>query len=87
MSNELPPQTDDLIASVLRLPVADRMTVANALLISIEDVGEDTGLAEAGNCWDDEIAKRLAEINSKAVKPIPSAEMWQKIGGKPDARN
>ena len=86
MSSNLPPETNELITSALRLPVTDRVALAKAMLESVEDTN-DVPQVEIDDSWDQEIARRLAEIESGKIKPIPSSELWKQLGGKPNDGN
>lgn len=81
--NELP-ETNQIIASALRLPLNKRMNVVNAMLASVEDDSEILPQAENDAAWNDEIAKRIEELKNGEVETIPSAELWKRIGGKPN---
>lgn len=84
-SNEIP-ETSELIASALRLPIPDRVALVNAMLASMEDGDEQGSQSEIDKSWDDEIARRVKEIETGQVNTIPSSELWERIGGKPNAR-
>jgi putative addiction module component (TIGR02574 family) len=64
-----------LLDDALLLPTADRAELAGLLIDSLEE-GADEGAQQA---WSDEIAKRLAEIDSGAVKPIPWSEVRRRM--------
>jgi len=87
MSSKIPSNTGDLIDSALSLPLSDRVVLANAILASMDDAADDFGQKEAGAAWADAIAQRVTEIETGQVRTIPSSKMWNRIGGKPDARN
>ena len=64
----------EILDKALELPDFDRADLAAALLESLdEDVDEDVdeGIEAA---WSEEIARRIQEVESGAVKPIP----WEK---------
>ena len=78
------PSPEDLIASAMQLPLADRVALANAMLNSIEpSTGSDVPQEEVDAAWDAEIARRIDDIDSGRVSTIPSSEVWKRIGGKP----
>lgn len=63
-------ETDKVLEDALKLPAEARAAVAGRLIESLDtDVDED---AEAA--WSAEIARRLGELDSGAVKTIP----WEK---------
>ena len=85
-TNTMPytPNTDELIATAMQLPVSDRVALANAMLSSIEPSADsDTTQEEVDAAWDVEIARRIDDIDSGRVKTVPSSEVWKRIGGKP----
>ena len=84
MTNEQPP-SNEIIASAMRLPIHDRLALANAMLDSIEGSSEQTPQAEIDQSWSDEISRRLQELESGEVKAVPSSELWKQLGGKPNA--
>ena len=80
--------TDEIIASALRLPVAEREQVVDALQQSLIDETIDHGPEdppdEVEAAWSEEIARRIADIDSGRVKTIPAEEAERIIRG--DAR-
>ena len=69
------PNTSKILKDVLNLPPEARAALAGSLLESLEDHVDP----EAEAAWEDEIAKRLKEIDSSAVKMIPWSEARRKI--------
>ena len=68
----------DLLKEALKLPPEARAALAGCLLESLDqEVDED---AEAA--WQVEIDRRLREIDSGKVKPIPWSEARRKITGR-----
>jgi putative addiction module component (TIGR02574 family) len=65
----------ELLGTALKLPVAARAALAGALLESLDD--EVDPRAEA--LWKREIDRRLRELDSGKVKPIPWAEARRRI--------
>jgi len=86
MATDLTPH--EIIASVLRLPLAERERVLHALQESMIDDTIDHGpedpAAEVEAAWSDEIANRIADIDYGRVKTIPAEEAERIIRG--DAR-
>ena len=85
MSGNNTPDTSQLIASALRLPMSERMALVNAMLKSAENTSEKPTQEEVDASWNTEIAKRVNELKNGEVEAIPSAELWKRIGGKPNA--
>jgi hypothetical protein len=77
--------THEIIASALQLPFAAREEVIVALQESLIDASIDHGREEPADevesAWGEEIARRIADIDSGRVKTIPSAEAWKFIDG------
>jgi putative addiction module component (TIGR02574 family) len=73
--------THDIIVSALKLPLAAREEVINALQDSmIDDSIEHPPAGEEDDAaWGEEIARRIADIESGRVKTIPSEEAWKII--------
>ncbi len=69
----------DLVAELSQrareLAPEDRARLAEELLASIEGHLEP----EVDAAWDDEIRKRIAEVESGAVKLIPAAEVFERV--------
>ena len=68
----------ELLKEALKLPPAARAALAGSLIDSL-DQEIDEG-AEAA--WEVEIERRLAELNSGRVRPIPWAEARRRIAGR-----
>lgn len=64
---------DALQAQVLGLPAADRALLLDRLMASLE---ADAALEAA---WDEEAARRDAEIESGAVQPLPLDEVMARL--------
>jgi len=77
--------THEIIASALQLPFSARKEVIIALQESLIDASIDHGPEEPAEkveaAWSDEIARRIADIDSGRVKTIPSEEAWKFIDG------
>ena len=72
------PNTRDVLQQALKLPPEARAAIAGSLLESLDqEVDED-----AADRWDDEIAKRVRELRSSQVTPIPWSEARRIIAGK-----
>jgi putative addiction module component (TIGR02574 family) len=65
-------QAKDILDAALKLEPADRARIAHEIIVSLDDEPADEGVDEA---WEQELAKRAAEIDSGAVKLEP----WSKV--------
>jgi putative addiction module component (TIGR02574 family) len=65
----------ELLKKALALPPEARAALAGSLLESLEDTLD----ASAEEEWNQEIARRIAELDSGKVKPIPWAEARRQI--------
>jgi putative addiction module component (TIGR02574 family) len=72
----------ELLKKVLALPVEARAAMAGFLLESLDDVVD----ASAEEEWNDEIARRIQELDSGKVKPVPWAEARRQISNILDER-
>jgi putative addiction module component (TIGR02574 family) len=86
MATRLTP--NEIIDAALQLPIAEREQIAAALRESLIDDTVDHGPEEPADeveaAWGDEIARRIADIDSGRVKTIPADEAERMIRG--DAR-
>jgi putative addiction module component (TIGR02574 family) len=65
-------QAKDILDAALKLEPAERARIAHEIIVSLDDEPADEGVEEA---WEQELAKRAAEIDSGAVKVEP----WSKV--------
>lgn len=81
-SNE---QIQHVIASVLTLTEEQRLEVMDAIHVSLADPSVDHGpiepAADVAAAWKDEIAQRIADVDSGRVKTIPADEAERMIRG------
>jgi hypothetical protein len=79
------PTTGEILATILQLPLEDRELLFNALQESLIDDSIDHGPAEPHDevqaAWGEEIARRIADIESGRVKTISSEDAWKIIDG------
>jgi putative addiction module component (TIGR02574 family) len=68
-------EISELLKKALALPPEARAALAGSLLESLEDTLD----ASAEEEWNREIARRIAELDSGKVKPIPWAEARRQI--------
>ena len=65
----------DLLKEALDLPPAERAALAGSLIRSLDDtVDED---AEAA--WDEEISRRIGDLDRGSVNPVPWAETRRRL--------
>ena len=62
------PKAEKILEEALSLPEDARVDLATALLESVDHDPPDEGAAEA---WSSEAKRRLQEVRSGAVKPVP----------------
>ncbi|HSV44440.1 MAG TPA: addiction module protein [Ramlibacter sp.] len=67
----MPTLVEELSARAKTLPVEDRARLAEELLESLQEHSD----VEAEAVWDREIERRIAEIESGAVKLIPAEDV------------
>ena len=68
----------DILKEALNLPPEARASLAGSLLDSLDQGVDDN----ADSAWQEEVARRLAELDSGSVKPIPWSEARRKITSK-----
>ncbi|HEX3740170.1 MAG TPA: addiction module protein [Terriglobales bacterium] len=68
-------EVSELLEKALALPSEARAALAGSLLDSLEDSVD----AAAEEAWREEIARRIEELDSGKVKPIPWAEARRQI--------
>jgi len=71
-------EANDLLRKALDLPPEDRAELAGSLIESL-DVGEDENVQEA---WNEEIRRRIEELDSGKAKTIPWAEVRRRVAAK-----
>ncbi len=65
----------EILKKALELPPEARAALASSLLESLEDTLD----ASAEEEWNQEIARRIEELDSGRVKPVPWAEARRQI--------
>jgi putative addiction module component (TIGR02574 family) len=65
----------DLLKRALSLPVSERADLAGSLIESLDET-QDESVAAA---WDEEVARRMAEIDSGTVKPVSLEEARRRL--------
>jgi putative addiction module component (TIGR02574 family) len=56
----------DLLKKALSLPVSERADLAGSLIESLDNTQDESVQA----AWDEEVARRMADIDSGVVKPV-----------------
>jgi putative addiction module component (TIGR02574 family) len=69
-------EVSDILKKALALPPEARAALAGSLLESLDEHPPDPGVEAA---WSEEIARRIEELDSGKVKPIPWAEARRRI--------
>jgi len=75
MSKELSDKTSELLQRALELPVGARAALAGSLIESLDEA-VDASVEEA---WNEEISRRIRELDRGDVKPIPWREARRQI--------
>ena len=68
-------EVSELLKKALALPPEARAALAGSLLESLDDTVD----ASAEEEWNQEIARRIRELDSGKVKPIPWAEARRQV--------
>jgi len=68
------PELDDLLKKAMSLPPEARAALASSLLDSLDQTVDE----DAETAWQQEIARRMDEVRSGKVKPIPWNEVRRK---------
>ena len=69
------PDVSELLKKALALPPEARAALAGSLLESLDDTVDSSAEEE----WRREIARRIEELDSGKVKPVPWAEARRQI--------
>ncbi len=75
----------DIEAQALQLSLKERSELAHRLLVSLDGEPEDAPEVIA-KAWDDEIARRVAEIDAGTATLIPQEQVFEKLDAKRKAR-
>lgn len=72
----------EIEAEALKLPSQERARLAHRLLVSLdEDADED--MAEVERAWEEEIRRRLAELEAGTAELIPAEEVFAELRARP----
>jgi len=70
----MPKLVEELSRKALALSPEDRLRLAEELLATVQDVDADVEAA-----WDEEIKRRLAEIDDGTAKLVPAVEVFAEV--------
>jgi putative addiction module component (TIGR02574 family) len=65
----------ELLKKALTLPVSERADLAGSLIESLEDTQDESVVA----AWDEEVVRRMADIDSGSVKPVALEDARRRI--------
>lgn len=65
----------ELLKKALALPVSERADLAGSLIESLDDTQDES----VGAAWDEEVARRMADIDSGGVKPVSLEEARRRL--------
>lgn len=68
----------DIEEQALRLPLKERSELAHRLLVSLDGESEESPEAIA-KAWDEEISRRVADMDAGRTKWIPADEVFKEI--------
>ena len=68
-------EATELLKKALSLPVAERAELAGSLIESLENT-EDEAVAAA---WDEEVARRMEQLDSGKIKPVSLEEARRRL--------
>ncbi len=68
----------DLEAEALKLPPRERSALAERLITSLHGAPDDSPEAIA-KAWDEEIARRVADMEAGRTKWIPAEEVFREV--------
>jgi len=68
-------EANDVLKKALALPADDRAALAGSLIDSL-DPQADASVEEA---WNDEVARRIEELDSGKAKTVPWAEVRRRV--------
>ena len=70
-------------SEALELSSTDRARLATRLIVSLEDETVDDDPAEVEAAWDEEIRRRLAELDAGTAELIPADEVFAELRARP----
>jgi putative addiction module component (TIGR02574 family) len=72
---------NELEAAALALPQAERVRLARRLIVSLDAEIEDDP-ADVERAWEEEIRRRLAEVNAGTAELIPAEQVFAELRGR-----
>jgi putative addiction module component (TIGR02574 family) len=72
---------EELETLAMQLPIRERSELAHRLIVSIDSEPEGTP-EEIAKAWDEEIARRVAEIDAGTAVLIPAEEVLARLDEK-----
>jgi putative addiction module component (TIGR02574 family) len=73
-------EATDLLKKALALTEEERAELAGSLLESLDDMQDEPESVEAA--WNEEIARRIADLDSGKAKTVPWEEVRQRISSR-----
>ena len=74
---EMSTNFEEIVADAMKLPLRDRVRLAQQLVSTLDDAEEGTG-ADIAALWVDEAERRLAELRSGVVEGVSAEEAFRK---------
>ena len=68
-------EATELLKKALTLPVAERAELAGSLIESLDEAGDESVIA----AWDEEIGRRVTDLDSGEVKPLSLEEARRRL--------
>ena len=65
---------EELSSKARKLPAADRVRLAEELLATVHETDDEVEMA-----WDEEIRRRIADIDAGTAKLIPAEEVFAQV--------
>jgi putative addiction module component (TIGR02574 family) len=74
---EMSTNFEEIMADAMKLPLRERVRLAQQLVSTLDDAEEATG-ADIAALWVDEAERRLEELRSGAVEGVSAEEAFRK---------
>lgn len=71
-------QTRELLQKVLALPEGERMALVRVLIESLDDASE----VDVERAWEEEVSRRVADLDSGAVRTVSWTEVQERIAAR-----
>lgn len=82
----MPMPLQDIEAEALQLPIEERGRLAGRLLESLEPEPNDDTPENIAKAWDEEIARRIEEMDAGRTAPIPYEQVRAELRALIDSR-